>query len=168
MARQEKTENRKSKRKWIIGGVAAAVLVVAIAAGFLLKNNRNAASDGLKVQKNTVEWNQDMKSADEDAGIQIPYYSDVYMEGGTDTIDMTLVNPKENDCYFTYTFILSDTGEEIYQSDLIGPGRALEQVKLNQEVPNGTYKLNIRVDTYTMEDQETLNNAIVATNLIAS
>lgn len=168
MARQEKTENRKSKRKWIIGGVAAAVLVVAIAAGFLLKNNRNAASDGLKVQKNTVEWNQDMKSADEDAGIQIPYYSDVYMEGGTNTIDMTLVNPKENDCYFTYTFILSDTGEEIYQSDLIGPGRALEQVKLNQEVPNGTYKLNIRVDTYTMEDQETLNNAIVATNLIAS
>ena len=133
-----------------------------------LGNNRNAASNGLKVQKNTVEWNQDMKSADKDAGIQIPYYSDVYMKGGTDTIDMTLVNPKENDCYFTYTFILSDTGEEIYQSDLIGPGRALEQVKLNQEVPNGTYKLNIRVDTYTMENQETLNNAIVATNLIAS
>lgn len=168
MARQEKTGSRKSKRKWIIGGIVAAVLVVAIAAGFLLGNNRNAASNGLKVQKNTVEWNQDMKSADEDAGIQIPYYSDVYMKGGTDTIDMTLVNPKENDCYFTYTFILSDTGEEIYQSDLIGPGRALEQVKLNQEVPNGTYKLNIRVDTYTMEDQETLNNAIVATNLIAS
>ena len=168
MARQEKTGSRKSKRKWIIGGIAAAVLVVAIAAGFLLGNSRNSAANGLKVQKNTVEWDQDMKSADKDAGIQIPYYSDVYMKGGTDTIDMTLVNPKENVCYFTYTFILSDTGEEIYQSDLIGPGRALEQVKLNQEVPNGTYKLNIRVDTYTMENQETLNNAIVATNLIAS
>ena len=168
MARQEKTGSRKSKRKWIIGGIAAAVLVAAIAAGFLLGNNRNAASKVLKVHKNTVEWNQDMKSADIDVGIQIPYYSDVYMKGGTDTIDMTLFNPKENDCYFTYTFILSDTGEEIYQSDLIGPGRALEQVKLNQEVPNGTYKLNIRVDTYTMENQETLNNAIVATNLIAS
>lgn len=99
MARQEKTGSRKSKRKWIIGGIAAAVLVAAIAAGFLLGNNRNAASNGLKVQKNTVEWNQDMKSADKDAGIQIPYYSDVYMKGGTDTIDMTLVNPKENDCY---------------------------------------------------------------------
>ena len=84
--------------------------------------------------------------------------------GGTDGTTGENGEPEN----FTYTFILSDTGEEIYQSDLIGPGRALEQVKLNQEVPNGTYKLNIRVDTYTMENQETLNNAIVATNLIAS
>lgn len=109
-----------------------------------------------------------MESADKNADIQIPYYSDIYMEGGTDSIDMMLVNPKENECYFAYTFILSETGQEIYQSDLIEPGRALEEVKLNQKMGTGRYKLDIRIDTYSIKEQNVLNNAIVSTNLIVS
>ena len=42
----------------------------------------------MKMEKNTIEWNQDMESADKNADIQIPYYSDIYMEGGTDSIDI--------------------------------------------------------------------------------
>lgn len=125
-------------------------------------------SGGMKMEKNTIEWNQDMESADKNADIQIPYYSDIYMEGGTDSIDMVLVNPKENECYFAYTFILSETGEEIFQSDLIEPGRALEEVKLNQKMGTGRYKLDIRIDTYSIKEQNVLNNAIVSTNLIVS
>lgn len=159
---------RKNRKIWMIGAVFVIVLAAGITAGYFLLWNRDTASNGLKVQKNTIEWNQDMQSADKNADIQIPYYGDVYMEGGSDKIDMTLVNPKENDCYFVYTFILSDTGEEIYQSDLIEPGRALTEADLEDEVPAGTYKMDIRIDTYTMDDQKTLNNAVVSTNLIAS
>lgn len=159
---------RKNRKIWMIGTVLVIVLAAGITAGYFLLWNRDTASNGLKVQKNTIEWNQDMQSADKNADIQIPYYGDVYMEGGSDKIDMTLVNPKENDCYFVYTFILSDTGEEIYQSDLIEPGRALTEADLEDEVPAGTYKMDIRIDTYTMDDQKTLNNAVVSTNLIAS
>lgn len=159
---------RKNRKIWMIGTVFVIVLAAGITAGYFLLWNRDTASNGLKVQKNTIEWNQDMQSADKNADIQIPYYGDVYMEGGSDKIDMTLVNPKENDCYFVYTFILSDTGEEIYQSDLIEPGRALTEAELEDKVPAGTYKMDIRIDTYTMDDQKTLNNAVVSTNLIAS
>lgn len=159
---------RKNRKIWMIGAVFVIVLAAGITAGYFLLGDRDTASNGLKVQKNTIEWDQDMQSADENADIQIPYYGDVYMEGGSDKIDMTLVNPKENDCYFVYTFILSDTGEEIYQSDLIEPGRALTEADLEDEVPAGTYKMDIRIDTYTMDDQKTLNNAVVSTNLIAS
>lgn len=159
---------RKNRKIWMIGTVLVIVLAAGITAGYFLLWNRDTASNGLKVQKNTIEWDQDMQSADKNADIQIPYYGDVYMEGGSDKIDMTLVNPKENDCYFVYTFILSDTGEEIYQSDLIEPGRALTEADLEDEVPAGTYKMDIRIDTYTMDDQKTLNNAVVSTNLIAS
>lgn len=159
---------RKNRKIWMIGTVLVIVLAAGITAGYFLLWNRDTASNGLKVQKNTIEWNQDMQSADKNADIQIPYYGDVYMEGGSDKIDMTLVNPKENDCYFVYTFILSDTGEEIYQSDLIEPGRALTEAELEDKVPAGTYKMDIRIDTYTMDDQKTLNNAVVSTNLIAS
>lgn len=159
---------RKNRKIWMIGTVLVIVLAAGITAGYFLLGDRDTASNGLKVQKNTIEWDQDMQSADKNADIQIPYYGDVYMEGGSDKIDMTLVNPKENDCYFVYTFILSDTGEEIYQSDLIEPGRALTEADLEDEVPAGTYKMDIRIDTYTMDDQKTLNNAVVSTNLIAS
>lgn len=159
---------RKNRKIWMIGVVLVIVLAAGITAGYFLLGDRDTASNGLKVQKNTIEWNQDMQSADKNADIQIPYYGDVYMEGGSDKIDMTLVNPKENDCYFVYTFILSDTGEEIYQSDLIEPGRALTEADLEDEVPAGTYKMDIRINTYTMDDQRTLNNAVVSTNLISS
>ena len=156
----------KRNKIWLIGTIIAIVILIA-AGGFFLAR-KNTLSGGLKMEKNTVKWNQNLESVDESADIQIPYYSDIYMDDGADSIDMVLVNPKENECYFTYTFILNETGEEIYQSDLIEPGRALEEVKLNQKMISGTYKLDIRIDTYSIEEQNPLNNAIVSTNLIVS
>lgn len=153
------------KKIWLTITIIAVVMMIAVG-GFLI--GQNTSSGGLKIEKNTVEWTQDLESADESADIQIPYYNDIYMEGGTDSIDMVLVNPKENECYFTYTFTLNETGKEIYQSNLIEPGRALEEVKLNQKMKSGMYKLNIRIDTYSIKEKNSLNNAIVSTNLIVS
>ncbi|MCI6733348.1 MAG: hypothetical protein MR487_13720 [Lachnospiraceae bacterium] len=155
-----------NKKGWFIGIIIAIVMMVTVGGFFLA--GRDTLSGGMKIEKNTVEWNQDLENTDESAAIQIPYYSDIYMEGDTDSIDMILVNPKENECYFTYTFILKETSEEIYQSDLIESGRALEKVKLNQKMDRGTYKLDIRIDTYSIAEQTPLNNAIVSTNLIVS
>lgn len=156
----------KNKRIWLLGTIGLIVIMLGIGGFFFA--GRNTLSGGKKIEKNTIEWNQDMDSADKNAEIQIPYYSDIYMEEGTDSIDMVLVNPKENECYFAYAFILRETGEEIYRSDLIEPGRALDKVKLNKKMESGKYKLNILVDTYSMKDQKVLNNAIVSTNLVVS
>lgn len=154
----------KNKRIWLLGTIGLIVIILGIGRFFFA--GRNTLSGGMKIEKNTIEWNQDMDSADKNAEIQIPYYSDIYMEERTDSIDMVLVNPKENGCYFAYAFILRETGEEIYRSDLIEPGRALDKVKLNKKMESGKYKLNILVDTYSMKDQKVLNNAIVSTNLV--
>lgn len=153
----------KNKKIWLVGAVSVIIIIMI---GVFFLTGKNTLSGGMKIEKNTVEWNQEMESADENADIQIPYYSDIYMENSTNVIDMVLVNPKENECYFAYTFILSETGEEIYQSDLIEPGRALEEVKLNQKMETGEYQLDIRIDTYSLKEQTALNNAIVSTNLI--
>ena len=151
-------------------GVILVVVAVLLAVILLLVSGKGgqSAEGGLKVEKNTVEWNQEMESADETADIQIPYYGSIYMEAGSDVIDMVLVNPKENTCYFSYVFLLKDTGEELFHSNLIEPGRALEKVQLKRAVERGNYDLNIRIDTYTLEGQKPLNNAIVSTQLITS
>lgn len=156
-------KNKRIWLSWVIG-----LIVIMLGIGGLFFAGRNTLSGGMKIEKNTIEWNQDIESSEKNTDIQIPYYSDIYMKNGEDLIDMVLVNPKENECYFAYTFILSETGEEIYRSDLIEPGRALDKVKLNKKMESGKYKLNILVDTYSMKDQNVLNNAIVSTNLVVS
>ena len=67
---------------------AISVIVIMIAIGGFFFTGKDTLSSGMKMEKNTIEWNQDMESADKNADIQIPYYSDIYMEGGTDSIDI--------------------------------------------------------------------------------
>lgn len=155
------------KRNAVICGLIALLLLAVIAVCAVLLNRTEQSAGGMKLEKNTVSWEQEMKSANEAADIQIPYYSDIYMQGGSDEIEMYLVNPKENDCYFTYTLILKESGEQIYQSGLIEPGQAVDLVKLERKIESGEYALNMRIDTYTLETETPLNNAIVSTKLIA-
>ncbi|MDO5410796.1 MAG: hypothetical protein Q4F21_10135 [Lachnospiraceae bacterium] len=154
------------KRGFVIILLTVVLLGVIVAGGFITSRKRPVGSGGMKIEKGAVEWTQDMKSSDENAAIQIPYYSDIYMENGSDEIDMYLVNPKENKCYFSYTFILKKNSEKIYQSGLIEPGKALDQVTLNRKFENGEYTLDMQIDTYTLEETKPLNNAIVSTRLI--
>ncbi|MGN0479516.1 MAG: hypothetical protein ACI4GO_08775 [Hominenteromicrobium sp.] len=155
------------KRNIAVCGLAALLLLSVIAVCAVLLNRTGGNAGGMKLEKNTVSWEQEMKSANEAADIQIPYYSDIYMQGGSDEIEMYLVNPKENDCYFTYTLILKDSGEQIYRSNLIEPGQAVDLVKLERKIESGAYALDMQIDTYALETQTPLNNAIVSTKLIA-
>lgn len=155
------------KRNAVICGLIALLLLAVIAVCAVLLSRTEQSAGGMKLEKNTVSWEQEMKSANEAADIQIPYYSDIYMQGGSDEIEMYLVNPKENDCYFTYTLILKENSEQIYQSGLIEPGQAVDLVKLERKIESGEYALNMRIDTYTLETETPLNNAIVSTKLIA-
>lgn len=59
-----------------------------------------------------------------------------------------------------------DSNEQIYQSGLIEPDKALEQVDLDRNMESGVYALDMRIDTYTLDSQSALNNAIVSTKLI--
>lgn len=76
----------KNKKICLIGAIS--VIVIMIAIGEFFFTGKDTLSGGMKMEKNTIEWNQDMESADKNADIQIPYYSDIYMEGGTDSIDI--------------------------------------------------------------------------------
>ena len=92
------------KRNAVICGLITLLLLAVIAVCAVLLNRTEQSAGGMKLERNTVSWEQEMKSANEAADIQIPYYSDIYMQGGSDEIEMYLVNPKENDCYFSDLF----------------------------------------------------------------
>ena len=92
------------KRNAVICGLITLLLLAVIAVCAVLLNRTEQSVGGMKLVKSPVSWEQGMKSANEAADIQIPYYSDIYMQGGSDEIEMYLVNPKENDCYFSDLF----------------------------------------------------------------
>ena len=47
------------------------------------------------------------------------------------------MNPEGNPCYFTFTLVLKDTDETIYQSKMVEPGKAITQITLSKELSAG-------------------------------
>ena len=108
-----------------------------------------------------------MISENEGLPIKFQRYGDIFMKQGTNFIDMYLVNPVGNPCYFEYIFLIKDTGKEIYHSNLIEPGKALKKIRLKEVIQSGEYDIQIKVNTYSLNDKSMMNNAVVETKLIA-
>lgn len=98
--------------------------------------------------------------------IAIPAYDDIKMPEG-DTTHISLWNPDGNPCYFQFTIIQKDTGEELFQTALVEPGKAVLDQKLNRQLSEGVYPVIIRIETYSLKDKDVkLNGGEVQTNLI--
>ena len=71
---------------------------------------------------------------------------------GDSHVEKALINPEGNTCYFIYSIILDDTGEEIFRSDLIEPGTAIVGFDLDETPAEGTYNVTIKVEARDLED----------------
>ena len=99
-------------------------------------------------------------------GIQIPGYSSITIPANTSNVDITLLNPEGNPCYFTFELVLINTGESLYSSKMVEPSNCIEQITLSKPLAKGEYKATIIVRTYSLEDLVPMNDANVETNLI--
>lgn len=100
--------------------------------------------------------------------IALPGYGDLTIQAGTDELYAALVNPEGNQCYFKYRVILKDGNKVLYESNLIKPGMAVTNVKLNQKIERGTYDMQLVVLTYSLDDYKNqLNGGVIETKLIA-
>ena len=80
---------------------------------------------------------------------------------------MNLMNPEGNPCYFTFEIVLSDTGESIYKSAMVEPGKTISNVKLNHSLSAGEYKAVIKISTSSLTDGTAMNGANVETTIVA-
>ncbi len=91
-------------------------------------------------------------------GITLPGYSALTFFAKRNQVVLELPNPSGNPCYFRYTLTIVETGEEIYQSQLIEPGKMLKKLTLNQPLSEGPYTLRITIDTFSLADGTTPMN----------
>lgn len=99
-------------------------------------------------------------------GIQVPGYASITIPADTTEVTMSLFNPESNSVYFTFEIILDETGETIYQSKMVPPGKALTDITLTRALSAGTYDATIRITTNSIEDLSPKNGADVKTELI--
>ncbi len=92
------------------------------------------------------------------SGITLPGYPALTFPANSKKVALELPNPGGNPCYFRYTLTIVETGEEIYESELLEPGKMLETLTLNNSLARGTYTLRIEIDTFSLADGTTPMN----------
>lgn len=81
----------------------------------------------------------------------IPMIDDIEVYGGPH-VEQALINPEGNTCYFIYSITLDDTGEEIYRSGMIEPGKAIVGFDLADTPAPGEYSVTIHVEARDIDD----------------
>lgn len=98
--------------------------------------------------------------------IMLPSFTTMTMDARTGQVEAVLANPEGNPCYFTYVLVLADTGEELYRTDLIAPGTAVMEFTIDEELDPGTYDLEIRIETGSLDDySQEMNSGVLSATL---
>ena len=100
------------------------------------------------------------------AGIKIPGYPSIMLPKDQQTVNVALLNPEGNPCYFTFEIVLKDTGESIYKSKLVPPGKVINQITMARALPEGEYPATIKITTTSLTDGSAMNGANVETVLV--
>lgn len=171
MALKESKSITLKKSHLIAAVIAVAVLVTG---GIILGLNWNNWF-GSKPQTTQADIDPGAKDYDgskpEDKGgaakgIAIPGYPSIGLPAGTKDVQVALLNPEGNSCYFTFEIVLKDTGESLYTSKLVPPGKAVTDITLARELEAGDYDATIKITTSSLTDQTPMNGANVETVLI--
>lgn len=136
---------------WILTGVLMTVIAGGVTAIFWDR--------GPSLDKNAIAYQLpgQVKNTDPDA-IMLPGYDVLTLKQATKRVDIALLNPDGNTCYFKFTIVLKDSGEELYKTGLIKPGTAVTSFTVEKDLKKGTYPIVIKVDTADLKDPENMFN----------
>ena len=175
------TENEKKKagivlKPWHI--VLTVVVVIALICGGIfvginLKDKPTDKKTVADIDAGAQDWNDsNLKNDDANStankgeGIAIPGYPSIALPKETKDVQVVLLNPEGNPCYFTFEIVLKDTNETIYTSKQVPPGKAVTNLTLTKPLAEGTYKATIKITTNSLTDMSPMNGANVETELI--
>ena len=168
-----------SEKTFIIVLVVLFLLIVGIVTLVLNWNNWfGSAPDGpsssqtgdLDIDPGADDWDGEKLPDKTDdapaAGIKIPGYPSITLPKDQKTVNVALLNPEGNPCYFTFEIVLKDTGESLYKSKLVPPGKAITEITMSKALSVGQYEATIKITTTSLEDGSAMNGANVETVLI--
>ncbi len=165
-------EESDSRKKWLIlCFIALSILIILI---LLLLLRGCGDHSGVHpfvpdLDDNAQQWQQTQPPHQGDpdaAGIKIPAYPSIPIKANTQNVQMALLNPEGNPCYFIFSVILKDTEELLYQSKMVAPGQVIVNVTLNRPLEPGEYRAVVKIATASLTDGKPMNGANVETVLV--
>lgn len=97
--------------------------------------------------------------------IQIPEYDSIKGSSDSQKAKAELFNPKDNPCWFKFEITLAESGETIYESDLVAPAMYIEDITLNRTLETGEYETELIIRSYELETLKLMNQISVKINL---
>ena len=169
----EEEKKRKSKKPLII--IIIVILVIAAAGAVLYFNwgnwfGNNPVQDtnsDFVIDPNAGDGSVPTQSPQKAESIQIPGYPSITIAANTPNVTMALLNPEGNPCYFKFEIVLKDSGETIYESQYVPPGKTITDVTLTHGLSEGEHPATIKISTVALDQKTPLNGANVETVLIA-
>ena len=156
LARAEEIKNRARLRKKrmqaaaAVAGVCACTLVFTLARSLHSPIATGPEEDGIIIAESQVPL----------AGFPFLLAEPVFvmpdLSGGVSSgegaeLDILLINPEENVCYLTFEIVLTDTGESVYKSHMVGPNMRIERVALSGTLEKGSHKAALLVRAYDLD-----------------
>ena len=134
------------------------ILVLLCLVFFLFFNKKDIDSNISNIEDKQIE--------NQSASIRIPGYSSISIPKDKEDVQIALINPSGNPCYFVYELVLMDNEESLYKSKHIPPGKMIKDVRLNRALKEGEYRASVRITTTSLSDNSPMNGANVETLLI--
>ncbi|MDR3190573.1 MAG: hypothetical protein LBT80_05130 [Lactobacillaceae bacterium] len=167
MADNKVEPKKKKKIKWW-HGLLALLIIAGLIGGYLYThpNVREQVANALNLDPNQGA-KKDSSTTTKKKGIQIPGYPEITMAANDTTMRVALTNPKDNPCYFTFTFKLKSSGEVLYKSQDVAPGKTINEETLKRGLEAGTYPAVIEIRTKALKAPHAeMNGANVETQLV--
>lgn len=147
------------KKKKIIALILSSLLLVVAIGGYIYFNNEKSLMD---VDSSAVDWSgkKSKQLSGESDSIAIPGFTELYFNANTKQQQVNFHNPEINDCYFKLSLLTSE-GEQLWQSELIEPGKGLYTIELEKELPEGTIDdAVLKYECFTLDkNQSPLNGS---------
>ncbi len=156
------------KRKKIIIGAVAAVLVVLLGVGaWALLGGEDGpggffdpnATEGQAPYKTAEEVQAELNRLVEEGMFNISIAGEIEFANGSSQGVAYIENVPGNRYHMKVTITLDDTGETVYESGGIAPGNFIERITLMRDLPAGSYDATATFGAYNTETLDEMGQA---------
>ena len=127
-------QKQTGKKKLLILALTAVILVAAAVILWLVfsqkKEDPGRQAAGLVVSDEAEEWNKELEdTSGGQQGIKIPGYGEITVASGGDSLEYHPFEPGRQQLLFSVAITIDESETPIYESDLIEPGKALQNFR---------------------------------------
>lgn len=100
-------------------------------------------------------------TVDRSKQIEMQGFSNWFVPAGkTDNLKISLLNPQDNPCYFTFEIRLRENDELLYKSKLLPPGKEIKSIDISRSLEKGTYNAYVHIIPQALETGDYMNETI--------